>query len=79
MKNKKIFIVLGLIIFAMVLLVTIFTFAIIKSNNTYFATDKDFKDAIVGNEIVNPDRIVYRNSDGEYFEFKNGSKIYYQI
>lgn len=68
-----------LIIVPILILIAIFVTAKIQTDNMYFSTDKDLKDSVVGNKIKNPDRIVYKNENNEYFEFKNDTSSYSQI
>lgn len=66
--KKKILIVVCLVVVAILVIGGVFAVAVYQSN-------KQAEEIIVGEKIVEPDRIVYRNEDGEYFEFfKDGDK-----
>lgn len=73
---KKIVIVLVLI--SICIIASIFAYAKFQTDNTYFETDKELKDSIIGNKIVNPDRIVYKDNDN-YYEFISGTDSYSKI
>lgn len=70
MNNKKVIVFLALVTIA--ILCSIFLVA-------YKNTEVPNKIDIIGNKIIEPDRIVYRNSAGEYFEFLNGEESYEKI
>ncbi len=74
MKNKIVIILL--IIVAILILTGIFGFAIYKNNTINFEADSDFSGVIIGEKIVNPDRIVYRDSYGNYYEFLKDTEKY---
>lgn len=76
MKNKKILVILSLIIVAVLILGIIFSIAIYRADITNFDTDTDFKEFIIGKEIVEPDRMVYRDLEGNYFEFTKETEKY---
>ena len=71
MKNKKV-IIICFVLATIAILCSIFLVA-------YKSTEISNKKDIIGNEIIEPDRIVYRNSDGEYFEFLKGEESYEEI
>ena len=68
---KKICIILFLLLLGIALLVTLFVFAY-KSINIS-------QNVILGDEIILPDRIVYKNSNNQYFEFLQDSEQYDEI
>ncbi len=71
MKNKKV-IIICLVIATLAILCSIFLVA-------YKQVNISNKKSIIGTEIIEPDRIVYRNSKGEYFEFLKGEELYEEI
>ena len=68
---KKVCIILFLLLLGIALLVTLFVFAY-KSINIS-------QNVILGDEIILPDRIVYKNSNNQYFEFLQDSEQYDEI
>lgn len=68
---KKLCIILFLILIGIALLVGLFVFSY-KSVNTS-------QNVILGDEIILPDRIVYKNSNNQYFEFLQDSEHYDEI
>lgn len=68
---KKVCIILFLLLLGIALLVTLFVFAY-KSINIS-------QNVILGDEIILPDRIVYKNSNNQYFEFLQDSEHYDEI
>ena len=71
MKNKKVII----ICFVMATIAILCSIFLVAYKNTEISNKK----GIIGNKIIEPDRIVYRNSDGEYFEFLKGEDSYEKI
>lgn len=73
-KKFKRNVILILIIIAIVTISAVF---IIANNETGINfNSEEFKESFIGKDIVEPDRIVYRNSAGQYFEFKKGEEDY---
>lgn len=68
---KKVCIILFLLLIGIALLVALFVFSY-KSVNTS-------QNVILGDEIILPDRIVYKNSNNQYFEFLQDSEHYDEI
>ena len=68
---KKIWIILILVIISICLIVGLFLF-------THFA-NQNVQTVIIGDDIPLPDRIVYRNSNNQYFEFLKDSDKYNSI
>lgn len=68
---KKVCIILFLLLLGIALLVTLFVFAY-KSINIS-------QNVILGDEIILPDRIVYKNSNNQYYEFLKDSESYDEI
>ena len=68
---KKLCIILFLILIGIALLVGLFVFSY-KSVNIS-------QNVILGDEIILPDRIVYKNSNNQYFEFLQDSEHYDEI
>lgn len=68
---KKVCIILFLLLIGIALLVGLFVFSY-KSVNTS-------QNVILGDEIILPDRIVYKNSNNQYFEFLQDSEHYDEI
>lgn len=68
---KKVCIILFLILLGITLIVALFIFSY-KSLNTS-------ENVILGDEIILPDRIVYKNSNNQYFEFPKDSEHYDDI
>ncbi len=71
MKNKKVLIIC-LVIITIVIIGSIFLIA-------YKNMELPSKKQIIGDKIIEPDRIVYRNSEGQYFEFLKGEEKYEKI
>ena len=69
MKNKKIFII-AIIIIAVLLILGVFARNIFSD----FTADNAKSRELFSKNIIKPDRIVYRNSNGEYFEFISDEK-----
>ena len=67
---KKVFIVLLLIIIAIILIVALFLVSYVMNNKT---------EVILGDEIILPDRIVYKNSNNQYYEFLKKSNEYNEL
>lgn len=67
---KKVFIVLLLIIIAIILIVALFLVPYVMNNKT---------EVILGDEIILPDRIVYKNSNNQYYEFLKKSNEYNEL
>lgn len=67
---KKVFIVLLLIIIAIILIVALFLVPYVMNNKT---------EVILGDEIILPDRIVYKNSNNQYYEFFKKSNEYNEL
>lgn len=76
MKKKKIIIILSLIILAVILVGIVFAIAIHNYQIINFSTDEDFNQPVVGEKIANPDRIVYRDKEENYYEFSKGTEKY---
>lgn len=70
MKNK--IIIMCLILSVIIILCGIF---VVAYNNAEIKNHV----SIIGNEIIEPDRIVYRNSNGEYYEFLKDDECYNDI
>ena len=68
---KKIWIILILVVISICLIAGLFIF-------THFA-NQNVQTVIIGDDIPLPDRIVYRNSDNQYFEFSKDSDKYNSI
>lgn len=69
---KKIVVVVSLILLGILLVCGLFGFA-------YYSLEKNNGIDVIGKEIILPDRIVYRNENGEYFEFLKDSEDYRQV
>ena len=67
---KKVFIVLLLIIIAIILIVALFLVPYVMNNKT---------EVILGDEIILPNRIVYKNSNNQYYEFLKKSNEYNEL
>lgn len=70
--KKKVIVIVSLIISAILIIGAIFAYAIYKEN-------KIQEEQVIGVEIVEPDRIVYRDSQENYFEFVKGDPNYKEI
>lgn len=70
-SSKRSFNILLIIIIA---ILAIFSFIQVSKNNEL--TSEDLSEVIVGTTIAGPDRIVYKNEKGNYYEFLNGSEEY---
>lgn len=68
---KKVCIIILLLAIGIGLLITLFVFSY-KNLNTS-------ENVILGDEIILPDRIVYKNSNNQYFEFLKNSEHYDEI
>ena len=69
---KKVVVVVSLILLGILLVCGVFGFA-------YYSLEKKNGVDAIGKEIILPDRIVYRNENGEYFEFLKDSEDYRQV
>ena len=73
-KKFKRNVILILIIVSILAISIIF---IIANNETGINFNKEeYKESFIGKDIVYPDRIVYRDKTGEYYEFKQGEEDY---
>lgn len=79
MNKKYVLVIASLMIIAIVIIGLVFGQALYSSDYLESDSDFDYKEGIIGKDILNPDRIVYRNSDGEYFEFRTGEDSYNKI
>ena len=68
---KKMCIILFLFLLGIALLITLFAFSYKVFNTS--------QNVILGDEIILPDRIVYKNSTNQYFEFLKDSDSYDEI
>ncbi len=71
--KKKVFVIIGLILVAIIVIAGIFGITIYKKNNV------TKKENIIGSKILEPDRIVFRNDNDQYFQFKKGENKYQDI
>lgn len=76
MKKKKIIVVIALFFLAVLILGIIFAIAIHNYKIVNFEIDEDFNETIIGEKIANPDRIVYKDENGNYYEFAKDTKKY---
>lgn len=74
MKNSKKTVIIILFILAILIIGVIFFIA----TRDMEISDVDEK-SVLGVEIIEPDRMVYRNGDGKYFEFVKDSEEYNQL
>ena len=70
--KKKVIVIISLIIIAILIIGAIFAYAIYKENETQ-------EEQVIGVEIVEPDRIVYKDNQENYFEFFKGDENYKEI
>lgn len=70
--KKKVIVIVSLIIIAILIIGAIFAYAIYKENEIQ-------EEQVIGVKIVEPDRIVYRDSQENYFEFVKGDPNYKEI
>ena len=70
--KKKIITIVSLIIVAIAVIAGIFAIAIYQNS-------KEEEEIIIGEKIIEPDRIIYRNTQGEYFEFLKRETKYEEI
>lgn len=73
---KKKIVIISLTFLALIILGIIFSIAIYDFKIVNFNTDSDFSESVIGKEIIDPDRIVYKDSDGNYYEFLKDTKKY---
>ena len=64
MKKRTIVVVITLTFLALILLGIVFTIAIHNYQIVNFSIDEDFNETTIGEKIANPDRIVYRDEEG---------------
>lgn len=76
--NKKI-VVISLFVIGVLIFLGIFGVAIYQTDISNFDKDLEYNESIVGVKIADPDRIVYRNDNGEYFQFKKSEEKYNKI
>ena len=69
--KKKIIVIVSLILIAILMIIGIFGVAL------YMQNQKEKQNA--WEKIATPDRIVYRNSDGEYYQFEKETENYNKI
>lgn len=69
--KKKIIVIVSLILIAILMIIGIFGVAL------YMQNQKEKQN--VWKKIATPDRIVYRNSDGEYYQFEKETENYNKI
>ena len=70
--KKKVIVIVSLIIIAILIIGAIFAYAIYKENETQ-------EEQVIGVEMVEPDRIVYKDNQENYFEFFKGDENYKEI
>lgn len=76
MKKRKILVIITLTFLALILLGIVFTIAIHNYQIVNFSLDEDFNETTIGEKIANPDRIVYRDEEGNYYEFSKDTEKY---
>jgi len=72
MKKKVVVTIISLILVAVIMVLGIFSIAIYKNQ-------RDSEEIIIGNQIIKPDRIVYRDENGKYYEYIKESEKYNKI
>ncbi|MGN1298442.1 MAG: hypothetical protein ACI4UE_00435 [Candidatus Scatovivens sp.] len=72
--KKKLIVVISLIIVAIIMVIAVFI-----SNISNLPSNQISKNEYYTNNIIDPDRIVYRNQEGKYFEFLKDTDEYNQI
>ena len=70
--KKKVIVIVSLIIIAILIIGAIFAYAIYKENEIQ-------EEQVIGVEIVEPDRIVYKDNQENYFQFMKGDSNYQEI
>ena len=70
--KKKVIVIVSLIIIAILIIGAIFAYAIYKENEIQ-------EEQVIGVEIVEPDRIVYKDEQENYYEFFKGDENYKEI
>ena len=73
-KRTKIMIIILLTVIAVGLIVSLF---IMQYNKQKEGAEID--ETIFAKNIIDPDRIVYRNTNGQYYQFEKGTAPYNQI
>lgn len=78
LKNNEtlIAIICGIFIIVIILIIL---FGININNKNTEVTSEDLAEVIVGTNIANPDRIIYKDSNNNYYEFLNGTQKYSNI
>lgn len=76
MDKKKIIVITVLTIIAFFIFLAIFSIIMQSSDMISFAKDKDFKEPLIGTKIAEPDRMVYKDKEGNYYQFQKGSEKY---
>lgn len=79
-RKLKIIVITALSIFVILFIGMVFFIA--ASDMPYLSlniNDEDYKETFIGNKIAEPDRIVYKDESGKYFEFKNGEEEYSKL
>lgn len=72
--KKKLIVVISLIVVAIIMVIAVFI-----SNISNLPSNQISKNEYYTNNIIDPDRIVYRNQEGKYFEFLKDTDEYNQI
>lgn len=67
------------IIFLGFIIVILIVVLIININKNIEITQGDLSEVIVGTDIASPDRIIYKDSQGNYYEFLSGTEKYSNI
>ena len=70
-----------IVIFSIFLIIILFIIFIMifKIDTNNLASSEDLAEVIVGTEIANPDRIIYKDSQNNYYEFLSGTEKYSNI
>ena len=70
--KKKIIVIISLMVIAILIIGAIFAYAIYKEKETK-------EEQVIGVEIIEPDRIVYKDEQENYFQFLKGDENYKKI
>ncbi len=75
-KVSKNYINLTIILVLIIIIILSIIFGIKSNNQDTVITQEDLAEVYVGTKIASPDRIIYKDSKNNYYEFLNGTEEY---
>ena len=75
-KVNKNYLNLTIILVLIIIIILSIIFGIKSNNKKTVITQEDLAEVYVGTKIASPDRIIYKDSKNNYYEFLNGTEEY---